>query len=144
MFCNYLVDGKDNIFHLFSHGFSKDDFFSFPGCVPEDGALLNLHAKHLFKADSLCAELEIIILKLLMSSRFVLDGIWYFTVKFNQIGFSDEAKQRRLEAICARPANTNVENLPISDVLAGTAVATFPQDVTLIPAFLNTSPRCLK
>ncbi|MBI4768862.1 MAG: hypothetical protein HY784_00225 [Chloroflexi bacterium] len=34
-----------------------------------------------------------------------------------EVGFSDEDKQRRLEAICDQPANTNVEGIPASDML---------------------------
>jgi len=41
-----------------------------------------------------------------------------------EIGFSNEAKQNKLEAICAKPVNTNVEGLPISDIVVGMAAYT--------------------
>ncbi|HET7087955.1 MAG TPA: SNF2-related protein, partial [Anaerolineae bacterium] len=39
----------------------------------------------------------------------------------SEIGFADDAKQHKLEVICATPANTNVEGIPASDLLTGMA-----------------------
>ncbi|GAB4504809.1 MAG: hypothetical protein Fur0043_18030 [Anaerolineales bacterium] len=41
-----------------------------------------------------------------------------------EIGFSDEAKQVKLESICSKSANTNVEGLPVSDIVMDMASRT--------------------
>ncbi|MBS1253406.1 MAG: Replicative DNA helicase [Anaerolineales bacterium] len=42
----------------------------------------------------------------------------------DEIGFSDGEKQRKLEAICALPSNTNVEGIPAADLLQEMAEST--------------------